>query len=703
MKYTTEDDIELFNLEILQSLGYNYLCGYDIQPNDSPSLTGRGVRGEGERENFSDVVLLNRLENAVSRINPDIPPYCRQQAIRELLNITSPDLISNNEKFHQYLTEGITVEYQKQGETRGEQLWLINWQNPDNNEFLAVNQFTIIEDNHNRRPDIILFINGLPLVVIELKNPADAKADTYKAFNQLQTYKREIPNLFTYNALLVISDGITAKAGSLSADYNRFMEWKTNTRYLSEVEGTEALKMTENLPFHNSSQWENVPPYNTSQWENVPPYNSSPTEGDKMINQLQVLTEGMLNKHTLLDIIRHFTVFEATQTQDPKTDIVTIKKTKKIAAYHQYYAVNKALESIIRASSIINQDQNKIISFPNQKQLLSYNKKTNPSKSLAKVAETKSSYHITPLKNQQQGDKRGGVIWHTQGSGKSLSMVFLAGKLVLSETLNNPTVLILTDRNDLDDQLFDTFASCRQLLRQSPQQADDRAKVQELLQVASGGIVFSTIQKFAPTDGESLYPQLSDRNNIIVLADEAHRSQYGFKAKQVDIKDETGKVIGKQTKYGFARYIRDALPHATFIGFTGTPIEQADKNTKEVFGNYIDIYDIAQAVRDGATVAIYYESRLVSLELDELGRQLLDELEDDLQFEDLSSTQKAKAKGTQLEALVGATKRVRSIAQDGVNRRFVQRGANYISNLYYTRLSKIRLFFIILSVIAIIN
>lgn len=267
----------------------------------------------------------------------------------------------------------------------------------------------------------------------------------------------------------------------------------------------------------------------------------------------------------------------------------------------------------------------------------------------------------------QEGDRRGGVVWHTQGSGKSLSMVFLAGKLVLCETLNNPTVLILTDRNDLDDQLFDTFASCRQLLRQSPQQAEDRAKVQELLQVASGGIVFSTIQKFAPTDGESLYPQLSDRNNIIVLADEAHRSQYGFKAKQVDIKDETGNVIDKQTKYGFARYIRDALPHATFIGFTGTPIEQSDKNTKEVFGNYIDIYDIAQAVKDGATVPIYYESRLVHLELDELGRQLLEELEDDLQFEDLTATQKAKAKGTQLEALVGATKRVSAIALDIVN------------------------------------
>ncbi len=612
MKYTTEDDIELFNLELLDKLGYSYLCGYDIQPEGK----------DQERESFSDVVLFQRLQNTVSQINPDIPYDCQQQAIREVLNIASPDLITNDQKFHQYLTEGITIEYQKHGETRGEKVWLIDWDNPDNNEFLAVNQFTVIEDNHNRRPDIILFINGLPLVVIELKNAADKKADTYKAFNQLQTYKREIPSLFSYNALLVISDGLTARAGSISANYNRFMAWKTK---------------------------------------------DGNTEADGLTNELKILTEGMLNKSTLLDLIRHFTVFEESKTQDPETEIVTIQKTKKIAAYHQYYAVNKALKSITRASSSTNLNQNKIINLPSQKQPLSYSNKTKPSKSLPKVAETKSSYHITPLKNQQQGDRKGGVIWHTQGSGKSLSMVFLTGKLVLSQALDNPTVLVLTDRNDLDDQLFDTFAGCRQLLRQEPQQADNRERLQQLLKVASGGVIFSTIQKFAPTEGESLYPQLTDRSNIIVLADEAHRSQYGFKAKQVDIKDESGKVVGKQTKYGFARYIRDALPNASFVGFTGTPIEQTDKNTKEVFGNYIDVYDIAQAVKDGATVPIYYESRLVRLELDELGRQLLDELEEDLQFEELSSTQKAKAKGSQLEALVGSSKRLEAIASDIVN------------------------------------
>ncbi|MGB2924048.1 MAG: HsdR family type I site-specific deoxyribonuclease, partial [Limnothrix sp.] len=508
----------------------------------------------------------------------------------------------------------------------------------------------------------------------------------------------------------------------------------------------------------------------------------------------------------LLDLIRHFTVFEATKNQDPKTEIVTITKIKKIAAYHQYYAVNKALESVVRAAGMpspspsqgkgnrniesmevlrpegegfrervayrgglervtlleqvreLRKNQTSAekvfweivrakrflgLKFRRQHQIGNYivdfychakklvieldggihnepaqkegdrqrdeylkslghrvlrftndqifnNLETvldsiaaflspSPSPSQGKGNRNIESMEVPRPEGEgfrERGDRRGGVIWHTQGSGKSLSMVFLAGKLVLNPALKNPTILVLTDRNDLDDQLFDTFAGCRQLLRQDPQQADDRAAVQDLLKVASGGIVFSTIQKFAPTDGDfpttggnqrGVYPKLSDRQNIIVLADEAHRSQYGFKAKQVDIKDEAGTVIGKQTKYGFARYIREALPHASFVGFTGTPIEAADKNTKEVFGSYIDIYDIAQAVRDGATVPIYYQSRLIKLELDDTGRQLLDELDDDLQFEELSSTQKAKAKGTQLEALVGATERLEAIAQDIVS------------------------------------
>jgi type I restriction enzyme R subunit len=556
MKYTTEESIEEQALKYLTALGYAYQYGYDIQPESQHQ----------ERETFGDIILKNRLEKAIAKLNPHIPPELHEQAQRELLNIASPDLLNNNETFHQYLTEGITVEYQKDGQTRGEPLQLIDWKNPENNEFLAVNQYTVIEENHNRRPDIILFINGLPLVVIELKNAADHKADLKAAYNQLQTYKREIPSLLTYNALLIISDGLSARAGSLSADFNRFSAWK------------------------------------------IPGSKDDPNR-----NELETLTRGILNPTTLLDIIRHFTVFEKIKTVNPETEIVTLKTIKKIAAYHQYYAVNKAVQSILKAA-------------------------------------------------RETQDRKGGVVWHTQGSGKSLSMVFLAGKLVL--TLDNPTVVVLTDRNDLDDQLFETFAGCRQLLRQDPKQAENRSEVREFLNVSSGGIVFTTVQKFAPENNETLYPQISDRANIIVLADEAHRSQYGFKARQVNLKDAEGNVIGKQTKYGFAKYIREALPSATFVGFTGTPIEQTDKNTPAIFGDYIDIYDIAQAVEDGATVPIYYESRLVKVDLDEGGRKLLDELDEDLQFEDLNTAQKAKANQTKLEAIVGSTQRLKTIAED---------------------------------------
>jgi len=576
MKFTTEDQIEAYNLDLLEALGYGYTHGSATAPDDadsgSGSLRARDTGGSylatETRQSFSDVLLRDRLAQAISRINPHIPADIRASAQRELQNIASPDLITNNEAFHRYLTEGITVEYIKNGEKKGEQLWLIDWDTPDNNEFLAVNQFSVIEDNHHRRPDIILFINGLPLVVIELKNAADAKANLQAAWNQLQTYKRQIPSLFTYNALLIISDGLCARAGSLSADYTRFSQWKRK------------------LP-------------------------SGDIDNDPDTNELEILTQEMLNKSTLLDLIRYFTVFEKEKTVDPNTEVVNLKTTKKIAAYHQYYAVNKAVESVLTAT---------------------------------------------------RANHRGGVVWHTQGSGKSLSMVFLSGKLVLA--LDNPTLVVLTDRNDLDDQLFDTFAGCRQLLRQEPKQANDRAAVRELLNVASGGIVFTTVQKFAPEEGETLYPQISDRTNIVVLADEAHRSQYGFKAKQVNIKDEEGNIVGKQTRYGFAKYIRDALPNATFVGFTGTPIEQTDKNTPEIFGDYIDIYDIAQAVEDGATVPIYYESRLVQVDLGDQGRELLDELDEDLTFEDLSTTQQAKANQTKLEAIVGSTQRLETIAQD---------------------------------------
>lgn len=372
---------------------------------------------------------------------------------------------------------------------------------------------------------------------------------------------------------MVISDGLSARAGSLTAGFNRFSTWKTTT-------------------------------------------------GENEINELEILTNSLLNKQTLLDLIRHFTVFEKSKTEDPKTGIVSITTVKKIAAYHQYYAVNKAVESIIKALSQEGDADGKLRS------------------------------------------RKGGVLWHTQGSGKSLSMVFLAGKLVLNQNLQNPTIVMLTDRNDLDDQLFDTFSGCQQLLRQDPKQAGDREQVRQLLHTNSGGIIFTTVQKFSPADGETLYPQISDRSNIIVLADEAHRSQYGFKATQVNVLDAEGNVIGKRTKYGFAKYIREALPNATFVGFTGTPVEQTDKNTPAIFGEYIDIYDIAQAVKDEATVPIYYESRLIQVDLDQSGRQLLDELDEDLSFEELSTTQKAKVNQTKLEAIVGSTKRLQQIAQD---------------------------------------
>jgi type I restriction enzyme, R subunit len=579
MAKLNEAQIEEFTIRTLQGLGYEYQDGIELSPEES----------HPERQSYGDVLLKDRLTQAIERINPHIPADIRNQAQRELQNIASPDLISNNETFHRFLTEGITVEYIKNGETKGEQLWLVDWESPENNEFLAVNQFTVIEDNHNRRPDIILFINGLPLVVIELKNAADAKANLQAAFNQLQTYKREIPSLFTYNALLVISDGISARAGSLSASYSRFSQWKRK------------------LP---NGEIDNNPD----------------------TNELEILTQGMLSKGTLLDLIRHFTVFEKVKVVDPNTEVVTLQTIKKLGAYHQYYAVNKAVESV--------------------------------------MAATRSNH-------------RGGVVWHTQGSGKSLSMVFLSGKLVLA--LDNPTIVVLTDRNDLDDQLFDTFAGCRQLLRQEPKQADNRDAVRELLNVASGGIVFTTVQKFSPEEGETIYPEISPRSNIVVLADEAHRSQYGFKAKQINVKDSEGNIVGKQTRYGFAKYIREALPNATFVGFTGTPVEQTDKNTPEVFGDYIDIYDIAQAVEDGATVPIYYESRLVKVDLDEQGRELLNELDEDLSLEDLSTTQQAKARQTQIEAIVGSTQRLETIAQDIVThfeqRQTANRGKGMIVTL----------------------
>ncbi|MBN2747305.1 MAG: type I restriction endonuclease subunit R, partial [Bacteroidales bacterium] len=568
MTKITENTIETFTIELLQQLGYEYIYAPDIAHDGKYP----------ERANYEQVLLIGRVQSAVSRINRGIPAQGRDEAIKEIQRIASPDLLANNETFHRLLTEGIPVSKRIDGDDRGDRVWLIDFNRPENNDFLVANQFTVVENDVNKRPDVILFVNGIPLVVIELKNPADETATVKSAFKQLETYKQIIPTLFNYNGFLIVSDGLEARAGTLSSGFSRFMAWKS-------ADGK--------------------------------------AEASKLESQLETLINGMLNKETLLDLVRHFIVFEKSKKEDPVTGIINISTIKKLAAYHQYYAVNRAIESSLRASG--------------------YN---SPTAEGNLVQESPESYGVAGVKMQPIGDRKGGVVWHTQGSGKSLSMVFYTGKIVLE--MDNPTILVITDRNDLDDQLFDTFAASKQLLRQEPVQADDRNHLKTLLKVASGGVVFSTIQKFQPDSSSNsnlaaVYEMLSNRENIVVIADEAHRTQYGFKAKTIDDKDESGDVIGKRIVYGFAKYMRDALPNATYIGFTGTPIESTDVNTPAVFGNYIDVYDIAQAVEDGATVRIFYESRLAKVNLSAEGKKLVDELDEELNQEDLTDTQKAKA------------------------------------------------------------
>ena len=562
MKPITENIIEESAIEILQSQGWEYANGKEISP-------------EGlfcERENYSQIVLANRLRNAIAKINPEIPIDAQEAAVQKVLRIASPEMLHNNEEFHRLLVEKVKIPYQQNGNERSHEVALIDFENTTNNQFTVVNQYTIIENNQNKRPDVLLFVNGLPLVVIELKNAASENANIKSAYQQIQTYKAIIPSLFTYNAICILSDGLECKAGSVSADLSRYMTWKTS----------DGIK-----------------------------------EASRFKPQLETLLKGMLQPATLLDLVRNFIVFEKSKKEDTKTGLIQIQTVKKLAAYHQYYAVNKAVQSSVVASGI-------------------------------------------------NGDKRGGVVWHTQGSGKSLSMVFYSGKLITSPEMRNPTIVVITDRNDLDDQLFDTFASSVQLLRQEPVQAENREHLKELLKVASGGIVFATIQKFLPDNNKSIYDQLSDRKNVVVIADEAHRTQYGFEAKLVDEKDkETKEVIGKRIAYGFAKYMRDALPNATYIGFTGTPIEGTDVNTPQVFGNYIDRYDIKDAVDDGATVKIFYESRLAKVNLDEEGKRLIEEFDRELeQDEEVTEKQKAKAKWTKLEAIVGNQQRVKNLAKD---------------------------------------
>ncbi len=556
----TENEIEEIALGYLQSLGYNYLNGLVISSD-----------GEHPERQYTDVVLTTRLRDAIDKLNPTITQDAKEDALKKVLRTESPNQLINNENFHRYLTDGVDVEVRTPSGIRGEKVYIVDFSNPENNEFLAVNQFTIIEGSQNKRPDLILFVNGLPLVVVELKNAVDENASVKSAYNQLQTYKQAIPSLFNYNELLIVSDGWDALCGTLTSDFGRFMSWKTK---------------------------------------------DGKTTADHLQPQMEVMFLGMLNKQTLLDLICQFIVFE-------KSDSKTLKK---VAAYHQYYAVNKAVESTIIASS-------------------------------------------------SNGDRRGGVIWHTQGSGKSLSMVFYSGKLIIEPRMENPTLVILTDRNDLDEQLHDTFTNCQQLLRQEPQKAESRRELRQLLKVTSGGIVFTTIQKFMPLpddiiplENENVVNEpsveyiganiqaLSERRNIVVIADEAHRSQYDF----ID---------------GFAKHLRDALPNATFIGFTGTPIETTDKNTQAVFGNYVDIYDIQQAVNDKATVPIFYESRLAKVHFKEDEKVNIDEQFEELtEGEELSNRQQMRAKWTRLEAIVGNPNRIRKITEDLVYH-FEQRNA----------------------------
>jgi len=548
----TEDTIEQAALYWLGEVGYHHLFGGDIAPGEPAA----------ERPDYGAVVLSNRLEKALGGINSHIPSNIRSSAVAEALRrvsrTESQNPLSNNHAFHRLLTDGVDVSYRLNGQVKHDKVWLVDFANPAANEWLAVNQFTVT-DHHvrtrhktNRRPDVILFVNGLPLVVIELKNAADEKATIQHAFNQFQTYKDDIPSLFTYNALLVISDGIEARLGTLTGGWEWFKAWRT-------IDGVTV-----------------DPPGQT---------------------QLETLIKGAFAPERLLDLIRHFLAFEV--------DGATI--TKKVAAYHQVHAVNRALEQTVKATD-------------------------------------------------KQGDRRVGVVWHTQGSGKSLSMLFYAGKIIAHPALENPTVIILTDRNDLDDQLFGTFASGSDLIRQTPVQAQDRDHLRDLLQVASGGVVFTTIQKFLPDEGQAGYPLLSERRNIVFIADEAHRSQYGFAAHT----SKSGEI-----SYGFAKYVRDALPNASFIGFTGTPVESTDANTRQVFGDYIDIYDIQQAIDDGATVPIYYEARLAKLQLREEVRPKIDaEFEEITEREEADSKLRLMSKWSQLEAMVGTSERLALVAQD---------------------------------------
>jgi type I restriction enzyme R subunit len=544
--HVAESHVEDAALVWLRELGYSVRNGADIAPDAAKS----------ERASYGDVILEERLRQAIARLNPTIPSEAQADALRRILYSEKPSLVEENRRLHRALVEGVDVEYfGEDGVIRGDQVRLIDFADLEDNDWLAVNQFTVIENKANRRPDVVIFVNGLPLGVVELKNPGDENATLDGAFNQLQTYKNQIPSLFRTNAALVISDGLGARVGSLTADRERFMPWRT-------VEGDK--------------------------------------EAARSAPELEVLLKGLFDKRRFLDVITDFVVFG-----DTGSGVVKI-----LAGYHQFHAVRHAVDCTLNA--------------------------TGP-----------------------DGNKRVGVVWHTQGSGKSLLMAFYAGQVIKHPVMENPTLVIITDRNDLDDQLFSTFAMCKDLLRQTPQQAESHEELFRLLNRPSGGVIFTTIQKFAPQDGDKA-GSLTDRRNVVVIADEAHRSQYGLKA---EVAVKTGEM-----SYGFAKYLRDALPNASFIGFTGTPIEKDDVNTPRLFGQYIDVYDISRAVVDCATVPIYYESRLARIELDDTERPKIDaEIAELTEDDALDEQERVKRKWASVEALVGAEKRIDLVAKDLVS------------------------------------
>ncbi|MGO3552423.1 type I restriction endonuclease subunit R [Pseudomonas helleri] len=561
----TEDQLEQETLGWLAEVGYTHVYGPTISyDGESP-----------ERDNYRQVVLVERLRSAMAKLNPKVPLAAREDALKQVLELGLPVQLSANRLFHRLLVSGVPVQYQKDGETRGDFVRLIDWVEVKANDWLAINQFSIQGPKHTRRPDILLFVNGLPLVLLELKNPADVKADLGKAFDQIQTYKEQIPDLFQYNEILVIADGSEARMGSLSADAERFMNWRT-------IDGKDLDPLGQ-------------------------------------FNELETLVRGALAPNMLLDYLRYFVLFE----DDGRL-------VKKIAGYHQFHAVRAAIQQVVSAS-------------------------------------------------RPGGTHKGGVVWHTQGSGKSITMTCFAARVMQEAAMENPTIVVITDRNDLDGQLFGVFSLSQDLLREQPVQVESRDDLRtKLANRPSGGIVFATIQKFMPGVDEDTFPVLSDRSNIVVIADEAHRTQYGFGA---ELKTSEGQTAESQTRYqvGYAQHLRDALPNATFVAFTGTPVSSEDRDTRSVFGEYIHVYDMQQATEDGATVAIYYESRLAKLSLKDSELPAIDDQVDELAEDEEDDQQsRLKSRWAALEKVVGAEPRIQSVAADLVTH-FEERNQGLVS------------------------